>query len=918
MPIKFKCRHCGHIIRVGSEAAGKRGPCPGCSESVRVPVPKQLDEFADEDDLPPRSSSTRSAKARPKSGSKRRGKKQTSKSTTNPAIYWGIGGGVAVLLAVVAFMAFSGGDSENDAANIAQANSIQPATTQPRANANTASPATSGTRITASKPTEPVEPTEPTILTVSDVVKKVQDGVVMVSVADDDGEELGFGSGFVIDLSGLVATNFHVIEMGQQATVKFRDGTELPVEGVIAWSEERDLAILKVRNLQANSTVLSLADNAPTSGEDLVAIGHPKGFQFTTTTGIVSAMHTTDTLPDKVQRFLSAPQDQVWIQTNATIAGGSSGGPLLNRRGEVVGVNTWITTDVNFGFASSVRHLADLLAQPEKELTSIADANGSGKIRKMFEALTNLDPEVQALFDEYTLKIEEFAVSIKSTRSVQQLQSMMSKHPAVEYSDRFMKLASSKQDTPAAYQSLIVCLNIVSQIKVGPSMDGTIQEIVKQLEQSHIEEPSLFIAAIALRENTTPAARSFLGSLSEQSPHRDVRGMAYFCLAASLAASENPNTKQLDQAVAMLDTVIEDYSDVEFGGKELGSVVEPLRFELKHMAVGRPAPNIVGKDSQGDPLELADYKDKVVVLDFFANWCPHCTKMYPFERVLVKDYQDRPFALLGINSDPSSVLDGLVEQGKVTWKTWADGQHGPIAQEWNISSFPTMVILDHKGVIRHRFQGAPSSDALRRLVDQLVREAENELGLESPEPKPTVTTAGPATDVLELVRKITNAPPTQGGEIVFGNMQRTLGTTVRLNLPEEFQLDITMARVRGDAMAIGFATANRAMVLTFDGDEVALRPAQTDTYGAKPLETARLPMPLGRAVEFTLTVKRDRIEVRRGSRTILSWQDDHSERFLVPPTWSRQGSSVRGIHVSSREGIFRFEKMDFRAIVNLN
>ena len=86
----------------------------------------------------------------------------------------------------------------------------------------------------------------------------------------------------------------------------------------------------------------------------MIAIGHPQGFKFTTTTGIISAVHTTAELPDPYREAIRAPAEQVWIQTNAAISGGNSGGPLLNRAGEVIGINTWVAAGQNLGFAVDV------------------------------------------------------------------------------------------------------------------------------------------------------------------------------------------------------------------------------------------------------------------------------------------------------------------------------------------------------------------------------------------------------------------------------------------------------------------------------------------------------------------------------------------------------------------------------------
>jgi peroxiredoxin len=101
--------------------------------------------------------------------------------------------------------------------------------------------------------------------------------------------------------------------------------------------------------------------------------------------------------------------------------------------------------------------------------------------------------------------------------------------------------------------------------------------------------------------------------------------------------------------------------------------------------------------------------------------------MYPHERSLVKKLENKPFALLGINSDPKERLRDVMKKENITWRSWWDGgdTSGPIATAWNVSSWPTVYVLDHKGVIRFK---NVRGDAMDKAVEQLVEELEKESG----------------------------------------------------------------------------------------------------------------------------------------------------------------------------------------------
>lgn len=171
------------------------------------------------------------------------------------------------------------------------------------------------------------------------------------------------GSGFVIDKAGHIVTNFHVIEGGGEIRVSFSNRDTVEAE-LVGTDPSTDLAVLQVDADASALTPLPLGDSDEVRvGDPVVAIGNPFGLDRTATAGIVSAL----------QRLITAPNqftiDHV-IQTDAPINRGNSGGPLLDSRGEVIGVNTQIETggistggNVGIGFAVPSNTVEDVVAQ---------------------------------------------------------------------------------------------------------------------------------------------------------------------------------------------------------------------------------------------------------------------------------------------------------------------------------------------------------------------------------------------------------------------------------------------------------------------------------------------------------------------------------------------------------------------------
>lgn len=152
------------------------------------------------------------------------------------------------------------------------------------------------------------------------------------------------GSGFIIDTTGLVVTNNHVIADADEVNVILNDGTSLKAE-VIGRDQKTDLALLKVTPTKPLKAVKFGDSDKLRLGEWVIAIGNPFSLGGTVTAGIVSARN---------RDIQSGPYDN-YIQTDAAINRGNSGGPLFNLNGEVIGVNTAIISpsggSIGIGFA---------------------------------------------------------------------------------------------------------------------------------------------------------------------------------------------------------------------------------------------------------------------------------------------------------------------------------------------------------------------------------------------------------------------------------------------------------------------------------------------------------------------------------------------------------------------------------------
>ena len=212
--------------------------------------------------------------------------------------------------------------------------------------------------------------TDNTALSAVDIYKKVAPAVVMVStktIQSVNGwfqqETEGMGSGFIINEEGYILTNYHVIDGAKEVTVTLSDGREVTAS-VVNYDSDKDIAMIKINEEVKVPGVVELGDSdALQPGEEVVAIGNPlsKELSSTLTKGIISALNRNVETQSGVSTNL--------IQTDTAINAGNSGGPLINTKGQVIGINTLKASDgaEGIGFAipiNDVKEKIDSLSKP--------------------------------------------------------------------------------------------------------------------------------------------------------------------------------------------------------------------------------------------------------------------------------------------------------------------------------------------------------------------------------------------------------------------------------------------------------------------------------------------------------------------------------------------------------------------------
>lgn len=236
-----------------------------------------------------------------------------------------------------------------------------------------------------------------------EIAKKCMTSTVSLVMEDNYKQPLSLGSGFIVD-SGKVITNLHVIEDAAYGYVTISGETEKhKIEGYLAVDKTNDLALLSVPTLIGNSIEINV--NNPEIGEKIYAIGNPKGLSGTISEGIISGIRKFDS--------------EELIQITAPISPGSSGGPVINNDGKLIGVSVGtLDSGQNLNFAIPTKYVSKLIELPRTQITqlnikSVNKKSSQGNLGKSIKEgleIINFEWERDIFTDPYPKNLQGFSI----------------------------------------------------------------------------------------------------------------------------------------------------------------------------------------------------------------------------------------------------------------------------------------------------------------------------------------------------------------------------------------------------------------------------------------------------------------------------------------------------------------------------
>ena len=298
-----------------------------------------------------------------------------------------------------------------------------------------------------------------------------------------------------------------------------------------------------------------------------------------------------------------------------------------------------------------------------------------------------------------------------------------------EYSLKFLHFGESHKDDATGLDSLAFALHTCG----GPfDKSGTWNAALKNIGASHLNRPEIRKLLPTLAEIDDDAAHGVMREIIAKHPDRKVQAKACKTLAMGLmsAAETGEALKKKEFEPEQLEKqtskayVARLMARTESNAKEaealMKTVAEKYGDVMPDLSVGKAAPEISTQNIEGKAAKLSDLKGKVVVLDFWATWCKPCRDMIPHEREMVAKLKGKPFTLVSISADEDKKeLNEFLEKEKMPWTHWWSGDGG-VVEDWDIEQFPTIFVLDDKGVIRFKeIRGKELEEAVEKLLKEM-------------------------------------------------------------------------------------------------------------------------------------------------------------------------------------------------------
>jgi len=299
-----------------------------------------------------------------------------------------------------------------------------------------------------------------------------------------------------------------------------------------------------------------------------------------------------------------------------------------------------------------------------------------------------------------------------------------------DYSKKFIAYGKDNAKTEQGAEAL----GYLFQLPPLPALKGSRDEALALLKKDYVKSKTIKSVLTNLARAGDDGEK-VVKSVYEDNPDKATRAFAAKALIKAREQSmkmaqqlkANPAFRANYERAKGKEATQKLIDSIEEGEKAIKGYRAALKGDLKgfvaDLSIGEVAPEIISQDLKGNKVKLSDLRGKVVVLDIWATWCPPCRAMIPHSRELVAKLKDKPFVLVGISADAKKeTLTEFMKKNEMPWTHWWNGATGGIVKDWDVEYYPTIYVLDAKGVIRYK---DVRDVAMDKAVETLLKEMDD-------------------------------------------------------------------------------------------------------------------------------------------------------------------------------------------------
>ncbi|MCH2063464.1 MAG: peroxiredoxin family protein [Roseibacillus sp.] len=273
--------------------------------------------------------------------------------------------------------------------------------------------------------------------------------------------------------------------------------------------------------------------------------------------------------------------------------------------------------------------------------------------------------------------------------------------PSVYGSRMWMELKDSlRDDWTIEYCVWILERAPVFAVSTDPGeAQSCAQSIIQFLQRVHLKSPKVGMLCLALTSQSDPAILKVIEAVEKENPHEEVQGQASLAIAMLLKGLGD-DAAIMTRRIDHLRRAIIKAHEVKVGDTTVSKLAMDEIFVIQNLTKGRTAPDVIGRDSAGEPFKLSMLKGRVTVLAFWHTSMRDAERGLGLLRKLYEQQGKRGMNLIGVTSDSREVLRSLRANGTIPWRNFSD-LNGRIHSEYRVRDLPLVYVLDGERKIRY-------------------------------------------------------------------------------------------------------------------------------------------------------------------------------------------------------------------------